>query len=366
MKFSVPASLLANALATATRALSARTPNPILEGVLVTAGDNCVRLTCSDGNTTIIARADATILEPGSAVAPGRLFTDLVKRSGGGILTVAVDEKDMFRITCSGSRTNISGQSAELFPEPPADQHTKKATMTHSMLREMLDKALPAVASADLREVLTGAYFETRGGNVTLVGLDGVRLVRVTSICSAIPDEVSAIIPGKAAAELLRMLRHDDAPCTLQFGPNSLYAALGDAEIHTRLIAGQYIDYRKIIPTSFGTRAIAQTEELRAAVARASIAADNGDHILRMRIEGNALFVEAASEVASCTEAVCVTKEGDDLKIAFNVKYIIDALKAIETAEVELRFNASTQPCVIAPTEQNDFIILVLPVRTAQ
>ncbi len=367
MKFSISAAALSLALGTVTRALSARALNPILEGVLIETINHGVLLTCSDGNTSITALVDATIDAEGSVVAPGRLFSEFVRRSGTGFLCVNVAPNRSIRVSCGGSRMNLAGRNSDEFPRPGLGDCKRRVTLPHAVLREMLDKTLPMVAPADLREVLTGCYLETRGGNATMVGMDGFRLAKFTHVCSAIPDEVTAIIPGKAAAELQRLLKgDDDALCVLEFSDNGLHATLGDVEIYTRLIAGQYIDYARVIPTSFATRIRVDTAALRDSVSRAAIIAkDGGSQLIRFRLDGEAMHIEADSEIANAHEELPIAKEGNDLTIAFNVKYVVDALKIIDTPELEFAFNSSIQPCIATSPDQSNYTIIILPVRTS-
>jgi DNA polymerase III subunit beta len=367
MKFSVSASALAAALGTVTRALSARALNPILEGVLIESADHGIRLTCADGNTAITALVDATIDTEGAAVAPGRLFTEFVRRSGTGFLSVNVAPNRSIRVTCGGSRMNLAGLNPDEFPRPNLGDCKRRVTLPHAILREMLEKTLPMIAPADLREVLTGCYLETRGGNATMVGMDGFRLAKLTHVCSAIPDEVSAIIPGKAAAELQRLLKgNDDALCALEFSSNGVHAKLGGVEIYASLIAGRYVDYARVIPTDFATRVRVDTETLRDSVDRAAIIAKGGGtQLLRLRIDDETMHVEADSEIANAHEELPIRKSGNDISIAFNVKYIADALRSIDTPELEFAFNSSVHPCIVTSPDQSDYIILILPERTS-
>lgn len=366
MKFSVSASALAAALGTVTRALSARALNPILEGVLIESAGHGVRLTCADGNTAITALVDATIDTEGTVVAPGRLFTEFVRRSGTGFLSVNVAPNRSIRVSCGGSRMNLAGLNPDEFPRPNLGDCKRRVTLPHAILREMLEKTLPMIAPADLREVLTGCYLETRGGDATMVGMDGFRLAKLTHVCSAIPDEVSAIIPGKAAAELQRLLKgDDDALCALEFSDNGLHATLGDVEIYTRLIAGQYVDYARVIPTDFATYIRVDTAALRDSVSRAAIIAkEGGTQLIRFRIDGDVMHVESDSEIANAHEELPIAKDGNDLSIAFNVKYVVDALRSIDTPEIEFAFNSNVQPCIAIPPDQSNYTILILPVRT--
>lgn len=368
MKFSVSATELAAALTTVTRALSARTTNPILDGVLIDARGDGVKLTCFDGSTAISMRVAATVDADGRAVAPGKLFTEIVRRSSNGLLTVSVSAKHSFKISGNGSRVNLAGLSADAYPTPDNAEGElgRKVTLPQAVLREMFAKTLPVVPTAEMREVLTGCCLDARGGDVTMVGMDGFRMAKVTHRSSAISDEVSAIIPAKAAGELQRLLKSDDGLCVMEVGEHALRTEIDGVSVYTRLIAGEYVDYARVTPTSFAINARANTAALQDCIARAGIVAkDGGTRLLRFRVEDDQMIIESNSETASVREELPVAKSGDDITISFNINYVTDALRTMDTPEVNLAFNSPVTPCVITAPDQGDHIALILPVRTS-
>ena len=198
MRFTISASRLAEALAVVTKALSSRTTNPILDGILIEAGSTHVQLTCSDERITIITRVDAKIEETGRGVAPGKLFTEMVRRMNDGDITISMNDSFQFRLTSGASRMNLSGQDAELFPLPGIVDGELEITLPQSMLKDMIAKTEFAIAQDDLREILTGCLLEVRGGDAIMVALDGFRMAMVKYACSDVTGQMSAIIPGRA------------------------------------------------------------------------------------------------------------------------------------------------------------------------
>jgi DNA polymerase-3 subunit beta len=299
-------------------------------------------------------------------VVPGKLFTELVRRMPGGSMKVVMSETFQFRITCMASRMNLSGQDADLFPLPGIVDGELEITLPQPMLKDMIAKTEFAIAQEDMREVLTGCFLEVRGGDAIMVALDGFRLAMIKNACSEITGAMSAIIPGRAVNDIGRLLR--DGPedfCSLSFERNRLHINLMGTDIYVVLVEGEYIDYRKILPTQFATRVVADVEPVRRSVDRAALIAREGNNNrVQFRVEGGVLSIESSSEIGDVHEELPVEQEGDDIKITFNVKYILDVMRTIEGERVEMNFNTAIAPCVITPVDNREYLHLVLPVRT--
>jgi DNA polymerase-3 subunit beta len=366
MRFATTISELTEGLAMVTRALSARTTNPILDGILIEAGDQYVQLTCSDERITIITRVKAEVEEAGRGVVPGKLFTEMIRRMPAGSVKVSMSENFQFKITCMSSRLNLSGQDADLYPLPGIVDGELEITLPQPMLKDMIAKTEFAIAQEDMREVLTGCFLEVRGGDAIMVGLDGFRLAMIKNVCAEITGAMSAIIPGRAVGDIGRLLK--DGPedfCTLSFERNRLHINLMGTDIYVVLVEGEYIDYRKILPTHFNTRVVADVEPMRRSVDRAALIAREGNNnLVKFRIEGGVLLIESNSEIGDVHEEMPVEQDGADIKITFNVKYMLDVMRTIGEGRVEMNFNTSITPCVITPVDNREYLHLVLPVRT--
>lgn len=366
MRFATTVSELTEGLAMVTRALSTRTTNPILDGILMEAGEDYVQLTCSDERITIITRVKANVAEPGRGVVPGKLFTEMIRRMPTGSVKIVMNEHFQFKITCMSSRMNLAGQDADLYPLPGIVDGELEITLPQSMLKDMIAKTEFAIAQEDMREVLTGCLLEVRGGDAIMVSLDGFRLAMIKNACSEITGSMSAIIPGRAVGDIGRLLKDGEEDfCTLSFERNRLHMNLSGTDIYVVLVEGEYIDYRKILPTQFNTRVVADVEPMRRAVDRAALIAREGNNNLVMfHIEDGTLVIESNSEIGDVHEEIPVEQDGADIKISFNVKYMLDVMRTIESERVEMNFNTSITPCVITPDDNRDYLHLVLPVRT--
>lgn len=368
MKFVCGADVLNDGMRKVSGALPTRTVNQILEGVLVEAGDGAVKLTCSDERMTVVTSVPAEVDEPGRGVVPGRLFGEVVKRLSGGDVTVAMNKRFAFTVKGQGSRVNLSGQDGDLFPALPEVADERVVSMPQQMLKRMIEKVAYAVAVEDMREVLTGALLEFKDGRAVMVGLDGFRLAMCEAVTSNVIEDCSVVIPGRALSDIGRMLSDEpDAFVELRIGGGKLLVALDGAEVYATLIQGEYINYRGILPKAAQTEVTVAVRPLREAVERAALIARNGNNnLLVLKVSGDEMTVEAMSQVGDSFETLEVVKQGEDAQISFNVKYIQDALKNMDSDEIVMRMNGGIAPCVMTPVGDEGVLALVLPVRTAK
>lgn len=366
MRFTCSASALIEGLQIATKALASRTTNQILEGVLIETDLNEVVLTCSDERITIVTRFEAYVTEPGRGVVPGKLFNEIVRRLSDDDIEISMSDRFIFTIRGSGSRTNISGQDADLYPALPQMDGEKEISLPQDMLKDMIQKTEFAIAVEDMREVLTGSLLEISGGDVTMVALDGFRLALRRAKCSDVLEQFSAIIPGRAVSDIGKLLSDDEnAFAHLSFGGNKLHIKLEKTEIFVILVAGEYIQYRQILPNRFATRLVVDLETFRRGIDRAALIAREGNNnLLILKIADGEMAIEAHSQIGDVYEKLDIQQEGANLNIAFNVKYLTDVVRFINAPQIEINLNNAISPCVITPLGDPDYVHLVLPVRT--
>ena len=366
MQFTCSASNLINGLQIVTKALAVRTPNPILEGVLIETDDDALVLTCSDERITIVTRIDAQITHHGRGVVPGKLFNEIVRRLPEGDVTITMNDRFGFNIRSAASRTNIAGQDADLFPRLPQMDNEREISLPQDMLRDMIQKTEFAIAAEDMREVLTGCLLEISGGDVNMVALDGYRLAMRKAKCSDVLEKFSAIIPGRAVGDIGKLLSDDEeAFAQLSFGGNKLHIKLENTEIYVILIEGEYVQYRQILPKSLATRVEVELDPFRRCIDRAALIAREGsNNLIMLRIEGGSMVIEAHSQIGDVREELPTRQEGADLSIAFNVKYLTDVVRFIDGDSIELNLNNAVSPCIVTPVGDSDYVHLILPVRT--
>ena len=370
MQLSVNRTDLMNGLSIVTRALPARTNYPYLEGVMVDAHDNSVTLTASDSNLTIQSVYPAEVKEEGSVILPGRIFTEMIRKLPDGMAEIKVGDNAMARIKCQASRFNLSGMSSVEFPEIPELKGGIRVEIKQKDLRNMISHVIFAIANDDTRPVLTGSLLEIRPDELRFVSLDGYRLsLQCLHEKFDLGEEelVRSIVPGKVMNELSKILEDKEDACAIHIENGHVVFIFGNTTVSTVQLAGEYIDYQKILPTTFKTRAHTERASLEYAIDRASLIAREGkNNLIRLRFDESELTVSSRSEVGDVEDKLPVDMQGDNLDIAFNAKYITDIIHNVTDDEVFMQFNSNVSPCVIVPEEGDSYYYLILPVRYIQ
>ncbi len=371
MKLQCSAQELITGLVNATRALSARPATQILECVKLKTGQGEIALTCTDGSLTICARVRAQIEEPGEVLLPGKLFAEIARKLPEGMVSLAMNEKYVTTIRCGTSRSTLTGFATKDFPLTLDLINTHALHVPQKRLREMIGRVTFAIAVQESRQTLTGCLMEVTKTELRLVGLDGFRLALQKMHGDFIlPDGVSilkAIIPGHVVGEMSRIMVDDpEAMLTFHMDGAHLMAVIGDTTLVTSLLAGEYINYKQILPDAWQTRVTVKRAELCDAIERASLMAREGkNNLIRMSAANDVMRITSMSELGDVLEELSVHLEGEEIEIAFNARYISDVVKNIDDECCMLSMNTNVSPCVVSPVEGDDYLYLVLPVRVA-
>ena len=363
MRFSCDTNDLNASLTIFSRALAARSPKPILEGILFETCDTGLRLTCTDLALGIETVIPATFTEEGRAVLPGKLLCEVVRKLPGGLCEITISDRMQATIRCATFRTTIMGFDPVEYPELP-QVPGEAFSVPQSVLRDMIGRTIFAIALDESRPILTGCLMEIEPSEMRVVALDGFRLALRREAIDGPQQSVSAVVGGKVLGDIARILADTDEPVSLCFSRSHVQMDLGATHIVARLLEGEFIRYRQILPQEWQTRVTVGRAELSSAIDRASLIAREGKtNLVCFRIDGETLDVTSNAENGDMEEKIAVTTEGKDLTIAFNVRYITDVLKALSDDAVVMRFNSNVSPCVVCPTEGESYLYLVLPVR---
>lgn len=362
---------LMDGLGIATRALAARPARPILDGVLIDAGDDAVMLTCSDGSMTIESTVPAQVKEPGRTVLPGRIFGELTRKLPGGEVSVKVSDSGRAQIQCLSSKSSLSALSAADYPETPATEAKMSLRIDQARLKAMISRVVFSISTDESRMLLTGCLLEVMPDEMRIVALDGFRLaMQIDRQAFSLPagkGVFRAVIPGRVMNELSRVLPDAEGECVLTFDQSHMTAEFGKTRISTVLLAGEYIDYRRILPQTFETRALVNREEMQNAIDRASLMAREGkNNLIRMTFDGESLTIASNAELGDVHEEMAAMIQGSRVEIAFNAKYLSDVIRSVQEDEICMCFNSSVSPCVVVPKEGDAFLYLILPVRVFQ
>ena len=371
MIFSMNSQDLLEGLNTVTRALSARPSKQILEGILLSAENDRVQMTCSDGSLVIECTNAASIQEEGQAVLPGKLFTELIRKMPNGTVSISVTDHRTAVIRCMKNRSNLAVMNADEYPEILHMQSGSEVKIPQNRLREMISHVVFAIATDESRQILTGSLLEVSRSEARLVALDVFRLAMQKLFQPfELPegvDVVKAIIPGKVLNELSRILPEDEAFCTMLFDKNRMQCTFGNIRLASGLLAGEYIDYRRILPTDFRTEARANRVSVQDAIDRASLMAREGkNNLVKMSFRDGTLKITSNAELGDIEEEMDASLNGEPIDIAFNARYITDVIRNVSDEYLCMKFNSNVSPCVVVPESGDDYIFLILPVRVFQ
>ncbi|MGI6653882.1 MAG: DNA polymerase III subunit beta [Christensenellales bacterium] len=367
MQITVNANDINHGMSLVTRALSARPTRNVYEGVFAQTVEGGVQLTCTDGIMTIRTIVNAVVAREGSALLPAKLLSELLRKLEGDIV-IRVEESRA-TVSAQGSRTNMLCMDMSEFPDIQDVAGDNVTTLPQNKLRDAVNRIIFAASSDENRRILTGCLMETYPEEVRFVCLDGFRLamqrVYVTHELPKGKDSMTSVIPSTVFGEIARMMPDSDNPATIVCSGTHMMTVFDQTRVYTPLIAGEYINYHQIVPTTWTTEVRVERNALIGAIERAALMAREGkNNLLRLRLEKDQLTISANAERGAATEQLSIDFAGSNLDISFNARYLLDVMRNIETQDMSMRFNTNVSPCVICPVTGNQYTYLVLPVRT--
>mgnify|MGYP001093371418 CR=1 FL=1 len=364
MKFTCEKNALVSAISVASRTVAQKSTIPALEGIYIRAG---VKLTLSGYNleTGITISVDADIQETGACIMPSRLFFDIIRKLPDDTVSISVDEN--FKVSIRGgiSSFSITAMSSEDYPELPDVGDGREIYIPQNKLKELISGTIFAVSENQGRPIHTGVKFEVTNDAITAVAVDGFRLARRTFHPEeGTGRELNFVVPAAGLKEVEKILTDVEDNAAFTLGTKHILFQVGNATLVCRLLEGEFIRYRQILPEEWQTRVTVDRAELGSAIDRASLIAREGkSNLVCFKLDGETLEVSSNSETGDMEEKMQVITEGKDLTIAFNVRYITDVLKALSDDQIVMRFNSNVSPCVVCPVEGDSYLYLVLPVR---
>lgn len=365
MKFRAERQALAEAVATAQRAVASRTGAlPVLSGLRVSLGQGSVELVGSDLELTIRVTAPAQGEGEGSVVLPARLFADILARLDADTVTVEFEDEDA-RIEAGRFATTLRTLSANDFPRLP-EVPTSGVTVGAAALADALRQVVPAASKDDARPILTGVLLAAHDDGLRLVATDSYRLaMRDLPGVSMLEADQKVLVGAKGLAEVQRLLGDGDIEVFL--AEREVTFRVGNADVTTRLIEGDFPNYQQLIPTGYPNQLAVGRDVLSAAVHRVRLVGQSRDTApIRLHMTTDGLELSAiAQDVGEAHESVEAKFDGDELIVAFNAQFLIDGIEAAGSSELVLETVDPLKPAVLRNPESTDFLYLLMPVRIA-
>lgn len=372
MKFSIHQPVLLNLIQTVSKAVAVRTTKQVLTGILLTLNEQSLTATAYDlelGIQDVVAIGEETGLivhQTGSIVLSARYLTDVVRKLPNSDVSIQINNNYVSEIKSGNAQFHLHGIDAAEFPKLPLFYGAKSLSLPSSTFKELIRTTAFAASSSEIRPMLTGIYLQAHPNNLTLTATDGLRLATNTvSLLSGTEEPWTSIIPAKSLTELSKILPDDHQPVSMQFSESHSLFSVGSTLFYTRLIAGAYPDTSRIIPTVNKTEVVIPVDLLTSAIDRAAlIARDRDNHMVRLEIQEDQLTLSSSSpEIGNVSETItALDKSGDDILIAFNARYVLDALRASYSGEVKILFNGSNQPFILRQDDKHEGLQLISPV----
>ena len=327
---------LAEAVTNVQRAVSTKSSTPALEGILVKAEKNSLQLFGYDLDICITTTIDASVREEGAAIITARLFAEIIRKLPEDNIRIEVDEKNIVYITSGRVDYKIIGMPAGDYPEIPAIRSTDTVRIDGETLSSMIRQTIYAVSDKDIKPAHKGSLFEIEEGCIRIISVDGYRL--------AITEETKNI-------DIIASGRH-------------IIFKIGSYSIISRLIDGEFMNYKSSIPKIHSTKLKVNTRKFINAIERMSLLlTDKMKSPIRCLIDDSMIKTSCNTPLGNANDEIEAVIEGEGVEIGFNNRFLLDALRYSETDEVNLSLNGALSPMVVTPTEGDSFLFLLLPMR---
>lgn len=356
---------LSDAVLKVIKATANKTTNPILEGIKIKASEDSLTLSATDLEISIEKTIPADVKIAGEVVVPGKFFADFIKKLSNEQIELTLTDKNALKIKYTDSEGFIQCMNADEFPEIRDLVDPERIVLKKSALRDLINKTIFSVAIDDARPILKGCLFEISKDKITSVALDGYRLALTKKEIVSTTAEFSCIIPARTLSEISKLLEsNDDEDIEVLIQKNYLLVNINNTRVITRLLDGEFINYKQVIPQSINSTVVINKKQLEYGLERASLLARmDKNNLVKFDIKDKLLTLSSASDIGNVTENITISLEGKDITIAFNARYMSECMRTIEEDFIKINFTSSIAPCTITSTESDDYLYLILPVR---
>lgn len=364
MKFSCEKYLIQQAVGIASRSTAAKSPIPALEGLLIQAGQD-VKITGYDLKKGVYTSFAADVAEPGAIVLNAKLFGEIIRSLPDGIVDISTDGMKT-SIHCGASDFAVIGTDSAEYPELPSVDKQNAVSIPQGMLGRMIRQTIFAVSDNESRPVYTGALFEIAEQTLSIVAVDGYRLALRKEPIEGGAEDCSFIVPGTALSDVEKLCADKDDPVEITVGSKHISFVLGDTVVVSRRLEGEFLNYKKSIPTQFGIEARTDRGDFMRAVSRVSLVIDEKTkNPVRLTVSDDAISLSCRTGIGNADDQCAARIEGaPSVTIGFNNRYLLDALKAAPADEIKLGLNTASSPAVILPADgSEEFAYMILPVR---
>ena len=359
---------LIKALNSVVKGVASKTTMPILEGILIQTNDNEIKLTTYDLEIGIEYVMECEVIEQGSTVVNAIMFSEIIRKLPDTEINISINSNNLLEIECEGSLYKLATMNPEEFPELPKIEIENSIEIDQNVLKNMIRRTIFATSTEESRPIFTGCLFEIENNQLSLVAVDGFRLALRKIFLTKQTNNFSAVIPGKTLTEINKIITDSFEPIKIGVSKNQALFEMDNCKIVTRILDGEFLYYKHVIPTTWETRIKVNKNSIQDSFERISLISSSSiekekKYPVKVQVDIGKVTILCTNQTGDAKEELYVSTEGKNLEAGFNPKYFLDSLKAIDDEEVYIEFGSSISPCLIKSTENNDYVYMILPIR---
>jgi DNA polymerase-3 subunit beta len=346
------------------KAVPAKTTMPILECILIDTTDGTIKLTANDMDLGIETTIEGDVLDKGCIALEAKLFSEIIRKLPDSEIILQSDENDYVSITCEKADFKIAGKSGEEFTYLPSIEKEDYISISQFTLKEIIRQTIFSISAGDSNKLMTGELFEVTENELKVTSLDGHRIsIRKVLLRDTYPDQ-KVVVPGKTLTEISKILSGDtEKEVLIFFGKNHIMFEFDQTIVVSRLIEGEYFKINQMLSGDYETKMTINKKEFLDSIDRSLLLVrENDKKPIILNLQDQALDINLTSMMGTMKETILVHKEGKDIMIGFNPKFLSDALRVIDDETVDIYMVNSKAPCFIRDEQQN-YIYLILPVN---
>ena len=348
----------------AQHAASTKTTIPATEGILLIAAQNRVKIIGYDLEMGITTEIGALVEEEGRIVLNARTLAETLRKLPGSRVSIECDARNIAVIKSENFKSTLIGMSANDYPELPLIQGGYNVSFDKKLMKDMIRKTIFCAAVKDVRIVHTGVKYEIENNQIKMIAVDGVRLAVRTENVNYDGEPLSFVVPAKTLSEVLKLLDDEEENVDISVGQRHIIFNVNEYSIISRLLEGEFLNYKAALPSTYSTKAIVDTNEILDCVERISlIITDKIKSPVKAVFSEDKVEMSVVTNLGTANDTICSKTEGNNCTIGFNNKYLIDALRACDEDEIKILLSGPVSPILIEPVDSDKYIFLILPVR---
>ena len=364
MRFTCNTSILAEACNIVQRGVPQKSTIPATEGIFIQAKNGKLTLTGYDLEVGITTVVECSVESEGSVVLNSRLLCDILRRLPSAAVTINVDSHNLCKILSGEAEFSLVGIPANDYPELPTVSGGIPFAIKQGILRDMVKQTIFAVAVQDIKPVHKGIKFEVENNNLRLISCDGFRLAIRNEAVEYAGEDMTFVVPAKTLSEVIKLTDDDDANIILSIGKKFILFEIGNYRIISRLLEGEFFNYKNAIPAESSTKARVNLKLILDSVERTSLLITSKiKSPIRCVFDDNTIRISSTTSLGTANDKIPAAIDGKRVEIGFNNTYLTDCLKTVDVDEVNIELSSPVSPIIIKPIEGDSFIFLIIPMR---